>query len=194
MKISWPTAVVLAVFVIGWVVLAAMGKPIPAWMAASAAVVGKLILLAVQSMFPTGGSSSGGGIGSVSKLPSTSASSNGPVPPAAARMGWLLLPRWSTRALLTATAVWGLLIAACLPNGAPTPQTVTDVVIGLHAAECVLTTYPTDKAQGMTEIQAIADTAFKCGVTVAQATGLLDSHRKAEVAEGFVLPPDAGAK
>lgn len=44
MKVQWPTAVVLAVFVVGWVVLAAMGKPIPAWMAAVAAIVGKVIL------------------------------------------------------------------------------------------------------------------------------------------------------
>jgi hypothetical protein len=73
--------------------------------------------------------------------------------------------------------------------GTSTQTVVKDVTIGLDAAICVLNTYPADVAKGMTEPQAILDTAIACGVTVVQASGILAAHKKAEVLEGFVPKP-----
>jgi hypothetical protein len=81
---------------------------------------------------------------------------------------------------------------ACTPGGGIPPQTATDVVVGLNAAECILTTYSADIARGEAETAAIVDTTIKCGVTAAQATGLLGAHRKAMVVEGYVVRPDGG--
>lgn len=79
----------------------------------------------------------------------------------------------------------------CAANGAPTPTTVQDVTIGLNAAICVIGTYSSDISQGKGEVDAIADCVIKCGVTAAQASGLLDAHRKAETLEQ-AKKPNAG--
>lgn len=117
------------------------------------------------------GTSSGGG--AVSRVGSSG--SNGPTPPMAARLG-----RGVYRLVFPALAV--LACAGCV-NGQPTPQTVQDVTIGLNAAMCVLTTYATDMQAGKSEGDAIADAAIKCGVSLVQATGVLDAHKRAETLE-----------
>lgn len=76
-----------------------------------------------------------------------------------------------------------ILLVACGLTGA---QAVTDVVTGLNAAACVLNTVSADEAAGKPEADAIVDAVLKCGVSAAQAGGILDAHRKAEVQEGFV--------
>jgi hypothetical protein len=78
------------------------------------------------------------------------------------------------------------LVCSC---GLTAAQGVTDVGIGLNAAVCVLDTYSTDIQSGKTEADAVADAVLKCGVTAAQASGILSSHRKAETVEGYVLKP-----
>lgn len=52
LKIQWPTAVVLSAFVLGWTTLAWTGHPIPAWMAATGAILGKVILSLMPSILP----------------------------------------------------------------------------------------------------------------------------------------------
>ncbi len=98
-NVTWPTAMVLAVFVGGWVTLAALGKPIPAWMAAVGAIAGKAIVAIVQARScgkPTddkdekddeddsdkGGN--GGGGATVTRIPTLSPKTNGPTPPSVA--------------------------------------------------------------------------------------------------------------
>lgn len=73
------------------------------------------------------------------------------------------------------------------------PQTVADISVGVQAAACVLDTYATDLQSGKSETQAIADSALKCGVSAAQASGLLAEHRKAAIAQGCALRPAADA-
>lgn len=81
-------------------------------------------------------------------------------------------------------------VAACTGCAGTSQATVVkDVTIGLDAAVCVLNTYPGDIAKGMTETQAIEDTAFHCGLNVLQTSGVLAAHKRAEVQEGFVLKP-----
>lgn len=169
-SIQWPTAIVcLGAFAfLAFVVW----RGVPAWAVALVGAIATGLAGYMESLF-SGGSASGGG--TVSKLP-TSTSTNGPVPPTAARV------------ILVGAA---LALCGCT-NGIPNPQTVQDVTIGLNAAVCVFETYSTDLGAGKGEVTAIADCVAKCGVSAAQATGLLDSHRKAEVAEGFVPKPDAG--
>ncbi len=82
----------------------------------------------------------------------------------------------------TMFAVCAFGLAGCT-NGTPTPQTVQDVTIGLNAAICVLTTYATDMGAGKGEAASLADAAIKCGVSAAQASGVLASHRAAESLE-----------
>ena len=48
-KVSWPTAIILAVFIVGWVVLAVLGKPIPVWMASSAGILTALVHAALPA-------------------------------------------------------------------------------------------------------------------------------------------------
>lgn len=159
-NLNWPTAVVCAVFVLVVGALLYSGKPVPAgWLG----IAGTIIAGSMQALF--GGSSSGGG--TLTSLPGVASKSNGPVPPAASRVGLL-----------------GVVFACvgCV-NGQPTPQTVQDVTIGLNAAMCVLTTYATDTQAGKSEGDAIADAAIKCGVSLVQATGVLDAHKKAETLE-----------
>lgn len=75
-----------------------------------------------------------------------------------------------------------------LGNGAScsTQQGVADVTIGLNAAACIIQTVVADEQGGQNEVAAIADAVIKCGVTAAQATGLLAAYRKGETLEGFV--------
>lgn len=80
-----------------------------------------------------------------------------------------------------------LLMSLFLACGLTGTQAVTDVGIGLNAAVCVLDTYSADVQAGKSEADAVADAIVKCGVTAAQAGGILSSHRKAETAEGYVL-------
>lgn len=84
-----------------------------------------------------------------------------------------------------------LVLGACAGCGLTGGQVVQDVTIGLNAAACVLNTVSAETAAGKTEEQAVADAVVKCGVSAAQAAGVLDAHRKAEVTEGFVLKPAA---
>jgi hypothetical protein len=74
--------------------------------------------------------------------------------------------------------------ATCTPT-----QTVADVTIGLQAAICVLNTVVADEQGGHSEAAAIEDAVLKCGVSAAQAAGVLAAYRKAEMAEGFVPKP-----
>ena len=67
-------------------------------------------------------------------------------------------------------------------------QDVTDVVIGLNAAVCVLDTYTADTSAGQTVAQAVADSVIKCGVTAAQASGVLAAHANAEMADKKASP------
>jgi hypothetical protein len=92
-------------------------------------------------------------------------------------------------ALFAATFAIGYSIEGCNKDG-PSPQTVTDVTIGLNAAICVINTYATDIAKGKSEADAIVDTAVKCGVSAAQAGGILAAHKSAETIEH----PPAAAK
>lgn len=48
MKVNPSTAAVLIAFIVGWVVLAALGKPIPAWMAGA----GVFVAHAIGSLMP----------------------------------------------------------------------------------------------------------------------------------------------
>lgn len=82
-------------------------------------------------------------------------------------------------------AIAGVIACATISctNGVPNPQTVTDVTIGLNAAQCVLSTYAQDTHDGKGELEAVADAAIKCGVSAIQASGVLDAHRKAETLE-----------
>lgn len=80
------------------------------------------------------------------------------------------------------------LAASCflaLGTGASCPPStvVSDVTIGLQAAICVLATYSADIAGGKSEVNAIEDCVLKCGVSAAQAGGVLAEHKKAMLAE-----------
>lgn len=170
-SIQWPTAVVCIVFVLVVGALLFFGKTVPAgWVG----MAGTIVASFMQAILG-GGSAPGGGQISISPGAKVTIT-NGPVPPAAARI------------VLAGAA---LALCACV-GGVPTPQTVQDVTIGLNAAVCVFETYSADRNAGKSEGDTIADCAIKCGVSAAQASGLLDAHRKAEVAEGFVPKPDAG--
>lgn len=96
-----------------------------------------------------------------------------------------------------ATTLGGAMLACllgCSGCGATAGQVVQDVTIGLNATVCVLNTYSADIAKGEGEVQAVADAALTCGLSVAQAQSALDAHRAAEVREGFVVRPvDAGS-
>ena len=85
------------------------------------------------------------------------------------------------KAVAAGTALTAL--ALFLP-GCSNPRTPADIAIGLDAAVCVLDTYTADISAQQTEAQAIADTIIKCGVSAAQASGVLASHKRAENAEG----------
>lgn len=177
--INWPTAAVCIAFVVAVAVLLGFGKTVPAgWLG----MAGTIVAGFMQALL--GGSSSGGG--TLTSLPGGASKANGPVPPASTRGRLRLVP------MLAAVFVLGILVSGC--NGAtPTPQTVTDVTIGLNAAVCVLTTYATDMNAGKGEVDAIADCVIKCGVSAAQATGLLDAHRKAETLEKAGKLPQASS-
>lgn len=69
-------------------------------------------------------------------------------------------------------------------NGQLNPQVVSDVGAGLTAAACVLNTYSNDMAAGRGDTASVADAILKCGVSAAQASGILGAHRRAEVLEG----------
>jgi hypothetical protein len=89
------------------------------------------------------------------------------------------------RALVFAAVV----LAGCGLTGG---QVVQDVTVGLNAAVCVLNTVSADESAGQSEVQAIADAVVKCGVSAAQAGGILDAHKAAMVREGYALRPDGG--
>lgn len=80
------------------------------------------------------------------------------------------------------------LAAIALGTGASCPPStvVSDVTIGLQAAICVLNTYSADIAGGKSEVNAIEDCVLKCGVSAAQAGGVLEAHKAALVKEGAV--------
>lgn len=90
----------------------------------------------------------------------------------------------------------GMLLRGTTACGATPVQVATDVGIGLQGAACVLNVYATDSAAGKTSFVAIvADAVAQCGqygITEANATGLLQAHRNAEMKEGFVPKPAAG--
>lgn len=169
-SIQWPTAAVCIAFVLVVGALLFFGKPVPAgWLG----LAGTVVTSFMEAVMGGGASASGGG--TATSLPG-SVVSGGTKPPTAAR----------------ATLIGAVLACCGCVNGVPTPQTVQGVTIGLNAAVCVFETWSGDVGAGKSEPDAIADAAIKCGVTAIQASGLLDAHRKAEVAEGYVLKPDAG--
>ena len=59
------------------------------------------------------------------------------------------------------------------------PQAVGPVVATLETAICVLNTYSTDKANGETDQQAIADTIAKCATDAATVATVLDASKAA---------------
>jgi hypothetical protein len=60
-KVSWPTALVLCVFLAGYVILIVLGKPVPAWMAGAAGILGSVLLGAMRSVGSGSGPSGPGG-------------------------------------------------------------------------------------------------------------------------------------
>lgn len=81
---------------------------------------------------------------------------------------------------LAPIAASGTAVTACNPQQAAT------AVNAVNVAKCVLGTYFTDIAQGKSEADALIDTAATCGLSVAEATGVLDAHRAAEVKEAEI--------
>ncbi len=81
-----------------------------------------------------------------------------------------------------------LALTACGLTGG---QVVQGVDVGLNAAVCVLNTVSADESAGKSEGDAIADAIVKCGVSAAQASGILGAHKAAMVREGYVLKSDA---
>lgn len=86
-----------------------------------------------------------------------------------------------------------LALALVLGTGATcTPaQGAADVTIGLNAAICVIETITSEEQGGIGEVQAIADAVIKCGVSAAQAAGVLSAHRKAETLDKCAPPKAA---
>ncbi len=84
-----------------------------------------------------------------------------------------------------------VLCAGCGGCGLSGPQVVQGIDVGLNAGICVLNTVSGDEAAGQSETVAIEDAVIKCGVSAAQASGILAAHRKAEVQEGYVPKPAA---
>jgi hypothetical protein len=79
----------------------------------------------------------------------------------------------------------GRALTAC--NQTPV-QVASDVSIGLQGVDCILTTGSADLGKGDSMPATIADVVVQCakyGITEAQATGVLASHRAAEIREGF---------
>ena len=91
------------------------------------------------------------------------------------------------KSLRVPTALLGAACACACAGGALmaclTPKTVADITVGLDAAVCVLDTYSADLSAGQSEAQAVADAVIKCGVSTAQASGILASHKHAETME-----------
>lgn len=87
----------------------------------------------------------------------------------------------------------GVFLLAIMCTGATcTPaQGAADVTIGLNAAICVIETITTEEQSGIGEVQAIADAVIKCGVSAAQAAGVLSAHRKAETLDKCAPPKAA---
>lgn len=198
MKLTIPTAIVLSVVIVTWGALTYRGSHVPA---SITAMLGAVVVAFLKELV-TGLFGSGSGAGSSS---SSSSSSDSATPPASPRLAYrtsarpldtrLLPPRWvlQLRACVLCLAVMlfgGSTMLACV-GGVPTPATVQDVTIGLNAAVCVLQTYSSDMAAGKGAAAAILDCGAKCGVSAAQATGLLDAHQKAETLER-ASAPDAG--
>jgi hypothetical protein len=85
----------------------------------------------------------------------------------------------------------GLALAVALGTGATcTPQQgAADVTIGLEAAICVINTVETDLQGGHSQVEAIADAAFKCGVSAAQASGVFSAHVHGMTMQGCTPKP-----
>ena len=83
-----------------------------------------------------------------------------------------------------------LLIAACngcTSTGAPNPAVVPSV----NLAVCIFDQYATNPAcrSGGNVLACVSGIASACGSDVVSVENVLDAHRKAEVADGFVVPP-----
>ena len=83
-------------------------------------------------------------------------------------------------------AVLAVLLSGCSScvNGAPSPAVVPSVDLGV----CVLDQYATAPScrNSATWVQCTAAIAAACGADVASVVKLLDSHKKAMVADGVV--------
>ena len=103
-------------------------------------------------------------------------------------------PGYVLAKLLPAVALLGVLVfgigATCTKE-----QIVKDVTIGLQAAACVLITVATDEQGGKDEATALESAAVTCGVSAAQAAGILGAHRRAMTLDAMprkALASDAG--
>jgi hypothetical protein len=104
-------------------------------------------------------------------------------PPAANQRGFAQL-----RGVLLISALPLVLFATTGATCTPA-QIATDVTVGLQAAICVLNTVAVDEQGGKSEAAAIENAIAACGVTAAQAAGILAAHRKAETIEGMKKAP-----
>lgn len=78
------------------------------------------------------------------------------------------------------------ILAICLSLtgcGAGAATIIKDVEIGIQAADCFFQNYTSNLNAGNSEGDAAAKAAITCGLSEAQATGLLASHKAAMAAE-----------
>ena len=86
-------------------------------------------------------------------------------------------------------ALFCLFTVSC--GGLPPAQVSTDVTIGVNSAMCVLATYSADRAAGKSEANAVLDAATKCGLSLVEATGLLDQAKAMHIRDN---DSDAGSE
>lgn len=67
--------------------------------------------------------------------------------------------------------------------GASTGTVVKDIGIGIQAADCFFQNYTSNLNAGFSEGDSAVKAAITCGLSEAQATGLLNQHKAAMAAE-----------
>jgi hypothetical protein len=90
-----------------------------------------------------------------------------PTPPAATR---------SRRVALVLVSMLAIVLGGCSLLKSPSPQTATDVTIGVNAAACVAIHGADDWAAGMSPSQIVADLVKQCGLSIAQIATLFDAR------------------
>jgi hypothetical protein len=96
-------------------------------------------------------------------------------------------PRW-----LVVLALAGFCLAL-LPASQCGTTAVATVPSDVALVQCVLATYSTDEAAGMTAAAIAADELAKCGSDAATIASIVDAHEAANAKEGVSAPANPGA-